>query len=121
MYLQANNPEINAVKNAIINPWISMLLISETDPNSMMWIIAPPIIGANPIRNENSAAWLLLTPQHKAIEIVEPDRDIPGNIARACANPIRNAYLKEISYLAFLKKLLIIKIIPVIINIIETK
>ena len=29
--------------------------------------------------------------KNKAVEIVAPDLDIPGNIATACAKPIRNA------------------------------
>ena len=41
-----------------------------------------------PRRNENLAASFLLHPDKRAIEIVAPERDTPGIIAKACAIPM---------------------------------
>ena len=42
---------------------------------------------------ENLVEVLLLTPKRIAIAIVIPDLEIPGRIAKHCANPINNASL----------------------------
>lgn len=58
--------------------------------SGVVWIsynVAPNIAGiAN--KNENLADSLLLRPNNIPVEIVEPDLDIPGMIARACEIPI---------------------------------
>ena len=41
-----------------------------------------------PRRNENFAASFLFQPDKRAIEIVAPERDTPGKIAKAWAIPI---------------------------------
>ena len=41
-----------------------------------------------PKRKENFAASLLSQPEIKAVEIVIPDLETPGKIAKACAIPI---------------------------------
>ena len=46
-----------------------------------------------PKRNENLAASLLSHPVKKASEIVAPDLDTPGIIAKAWANPINKLCL----------------------------
>ena len=42
-----------------------------------------------PKRKENLTASLLLQPDTKAVEIVTPDLEVPGKIARACERPIK--------------------------------
>ncbi len=44
-----------------------------------------------PNKNEKRAASTLLKPRAIAVEIVIPDREIPGRIASNCANPIKTA------------------------------
>ena len=41
-----------------------------------------------PSRNENLAASFLSQPDNRAMEIVAPERDTPGIIAKACPIPI---------------------------------
>jgi len=51
-------------------------------------IVAPSIAGiAN--KNENFIASSFLIPKINEVEIVEPDLDIPGMIAKPCATPIK--------------------------------
>ena len=45
-------------------------------------------IAGMPRRNEYLAASLLFHPDNRAIEIVDPERETPGKIAKACAIPI---------------------------------
>ena len=45
-------------------------------------------IAGIPRRNENLAASFLFHPDKRAIEIVAPERDTPGKIAKAWAIPI---------------------------------
>ena len=77
-------------KNVVINPakrgrngnvenWFSELKNSTKAANEIEGI---------PRRNENLAASLLFHPDKRAIEIVAPERDTPGTIAKAWAIPI---------------------------------
>ena len=51
--------------------------------------IAVKDIAGIPKRNENFAASPLSQPDTKAVEIVTPDLETPGKIARACDRPIK--------------------------------
>ena len=44
-------------------------------------------------KNENLAASLFATPKINAEQIVIPERDIPGKIAKHCIQPIINTIL----------------------------
>ena len=77
-------------KKAVINPakrgrngnaeyWFTVLKNSTKAANEIEGI---------PRRNENLAASFLFHPDKRAIEIVAPERDTPGTIAKACAIPI---------------------------------
>ena len=92
IYLEANTPEINDVIKAITKPFIcakSSCISDEVNIINSKKVI--PIMGNSTIINEKSAAFFLSIFKNKAVEIVAPDLDIPGNIATACAKPIRNA------------------------------
>ena len=57
---------------------------------------APAVIGSASRKLKRAAAsrrW----PSRSAMLIVAPERDVPGTIARACANPIRSASRSEIA------------------------
>ena len=86
MILQANTP----LNNAEINPMIYdnsnkiKLDVSEISENPLIdFIIRIPKIGTRTIRKENLVAFSLSIFKSKAIDIVEPDLEIPGSIARA--------------------------------------
>ena len=77
-------------KKAVINPakrgrngnaeyWFTVLKNSTKAANEIEGI---------PRRNENLAASFLFHPDKRAIEIVAPERDTPGTIAKAWAIPI---------------------------------
>ena len=77
-------------KKVVINPakrgrngndenWFTALKNSTKAANDIAGI---------PRRNENLAASFLFHPDKRAIEIVAPERDTPGKIARAWAIPI---------------------------------
>ena len=51
--------------------------------------IAVKDIAGIPKRNENFAASPLSHPETRAVEIVTPDLETPGKIARACDRPIK--------------------------------
>ena len=51
--------------------------------------IAAIVIAGIPKRKENLAASLLSQPDTKAVEIVTPDLDTPGRMAKACEIPIK--------------------------------
>ena len=50
--------------------------------------IAAKEMGGMPKRKENFAASPLFQPDTKAVEIVIPDLEMPGKIAKACERPI---------------------------------
>ena len=51
-------------------------------------------IAGNPKRKENLAASSLFHPDVKAVDIVMPDLETPGKIAKACERPIKKLSLK---------------------------
>ena len=61
--------------------------------------IAARVIDGMPKKKENLAASLLFQPDIKAVEIVTPDLETPGKIAKACEIPIK----KLSEYLWFIK------------------
>ena len=83
----ANNEDINVV----IRPTISgkklneLNLLSE-EKNST---IAAKEMAGIPKRKENLAASSLSQPDTRAVEIVIPDLEMPGKIAKAWERPIR--------------------------------
>ena len=78
-------------------------------------IPAPEIAGiAN--KNENLAASLVDRPIIKPVQIVTPERDIPGMIANAWAKPMINPFLKVNFDFLFKNHFEIISVIPVTIN-----
>jgi len=78
-------------------------------------IPAPAIAGiAN--KNENLAASSADRPIIKPVQIVEPERDIPGMMANAWAKPMLNPLTKVKSVFLFKNHLDEISIIPVTIN-----
>ena len=64
-------------------------------------MIHEPRIAGIARKNENFAASFDFIPNSKAVEIVIPDLEIPGNIARHCIQPIIKAIFQfNISLLA---------------------
>lgn len=92
IHLQATRPARKAAMNPAAN-----VIPEMSDANSGVSIKSftlsnmAPMMGINTIRNENLVALTLSTPNNSAIAIVEPEREIPGIIATACAKPINNA------------------------------
>ena len=72
------NPN-NKGRNGNVENWFIELKNSTTAANEIAGI---------PIKKENLAASFLSQPNKSAIEIVAPDRDTPGIIAKAWAIPI---------------------------------
>ena len=66
-------------RNGNVENWFTALKNSTKDANEIAGI---------PRRNENLAASFLFHPDKRAIEIVAPERDTPGKIAKAWARPI---------------------------------
>ena len=85
IHLQAASP----VKNAAINPMIkgnrevSATIVSVS---KMLFAILPTIRGTT-IKKEKRAALSLSIPKSTEVEIVAPEREIPGRMAIACAKP----------------------------------
>ena len=75
-----------------------------------------PRMGMIAIMKEKLAASSLFIPLNKAAEIVEPDLEIPGKIARAWNNPINKELLFVIVLFLFLKNFVEYKINPFIIS-----
>ena len=82
----ANKEEIKVVisptergRSGNVENWFTALKNSTKAANEIAGI---------PRRNENLAASLLFHPDKRAIEIVAPERDTPGKIAKAWAIPI---------------------------------
>ena len=55
--------------------------VVEISPDNMSLAIFPKIKGTT-IKNENLADFSLSTPSNTEVEIVAPDLEIPGRIAR---------------------------------------
>ena len=66
-------------RNGKVENWFASLKNSTKAANE---------IAGMPRRNENLAASFLSHPNNSAIEIVAPERDTPGTIAKAWAKPI---------------------------------
>ena len=61
------------------------------------------------IKNEKRAALSLSIPKITEVEIVAPEREIPGRMAIACAKPMSNACQNEVSFSLFALYLLKLK------------
>ena len=72
------------------------------------------------IRNENRAALVLSTPSSTAVEIVAPDLEMPGSIAKACEIPIIKALFRVTSFVVFSARSASIKSKPVTISMAPT-
>ena len=59
-------------------------------------------MAGRPKRKENFAASPLSQPKSKAVEIVMPDLEKPGKIAKACERPIRKPS-KQLWFFKFVK------------------
>ena len=83
----ANNED----KKVVVRPTIKGKKLNEE--NSLKELknstIAEREIAGMPKRKENFAASPLLQPDNKAVEIVIPDLETPGKIAKACETPIK--------------------------------
>ena len=82
---------INEVTNVVVSPAIRGKKLNEEkllkeDINST---IAAREIAGMPKINENFAASLLSQPETSAVEIVTPDLETPGKIAKAWEMPIK--------------------------------
>ena len=77
----ANNEE----KNVVVRPIINGKKLNEDNSlkEEMNSTIAAMEIDGIPKRNENLAASLLCQPDTKAVEIVTPDLETPGKMAKA--------------------------------------
>ena len=53
------------------------------------------------MRKENLAAFVRSTPRRTEVDIVAPDREIPGNIAMACEIPMIKALINDTFLLVF--------------------
>ena len=60
-----------------------------------------PKINGTTIRKEKRAAFVLSLPKSTEVEIVAPEREIPGNIAMACEKPITKALENDTFLLVF--------------------
>ena len=69
----------NRGRNGKVENWFNALKNSTMAANEIAGILR---------RKENFAASFLFHPDKRAIEIVAPDRDTPGKIAKAWAIPI---------------------------------
>ena len=72
------NPTIRG-RNGNVENWFNALI---------SWAKAAKKIAGIPRRNENLAASFLSHPYKSAMEIVAPERDTPGIMAKAWARPI---------------------------------
>ena len=81
IHLHAKIPVINAKTNPKINGKISLLLAKNSDEVKSFNTF--PKIRGTTIRKENLAAFSLSIPSRTAVDIVAPEREIPGIIAIA--------------------------------------
>ena len=93
----ANNED----KNVVVRPTIRGKKLNEENAlkEEMNSTIAAKEIAGMPKRKENLAESLLPQPDNRAVEIVTPDLETPGKIARAWERPIK----KLSEYLWFFK------------------
>ena len=83
----ANNEE----KNVVVSPTISGKKFNKLNSlkEEINSTIAAIEIAGMPKRKENLAASLLSQPDNRAAEIVMPDLETPGKMAKAWETPIR--------------------------------
>ena len=83
----ANNED----RNVVISPRISWKKPTELKSlkEKMNSIIAAKVMAGIPKRKENLAASSLFQPDTKAVEIVIPDLETPGKMAKDWERPIR--------------------------------
>lgn len=87
-------PIIKAMKNAKTSPKGFIAIFSPSIIILIISINSEPIITGMLIRKENFALFCLSAPESSPAEIVAPEREIPGKIARPWAIPIATACLK---------------------------
>ena len=86
----ANNEEKKVVKRPTIKgKKLNELTSLKKEKNST---IAAKVIAGMPKRNENFAPSPLSQPDTKAVEIVIPDLEMPGTMAKAWEKPIRKLF-----------------------------
>ena len=78
-------------KNVAVRPTIRGKILNEEDSlkEEKNSTIAARAIAGMPKKNENFAASTLSQPDNKALEIVIPDLEMPGIIAKAWKIPIK--------------------------------
>ena len=81
----------NEDANVVVRPTIRGKKLNENNwlKEEMNSTIAASEIAGIPKRKENLAASPLSQPATKAVEIVTPDLETPGNIANAWERPIK--------------------------------
>lgn len=89
IHVQARTPVMNAAIKPTANA-VKEVAPVEKSPSSKSLAILPNIKGMT-IRKENFAALALSIPKSTAVDMVAPERDIPGAIAMAWAIPIFTA------------------------------
>ncbi len=99
---------------------IKMVVSRPISPPNISLAIFPKIRGTT-IKKEKRAAFSLSIPNSTEVEMVAPEREIPGSIAIACANPIIKAWVKLVSFLVFLALSAINKSDPVTNNMQPTR
>src|SRR5690606_26323584 len=107
IHLQANNPDKKAATNPQNRGKISkdISAVPVVDEASKYSLAAAPIIKGNTIKNEKRAALDLSSPNIIDVEMVEPEREIPGKMAAtAWAKPMINESLKLMSFPVFLAR-----------------
>ena len=85
---------INEEKNVVIRPTIRGRKLKEVNSlkDEMNSTIAAREIAGIPKRKENFTASLLSHPDTRAVEIVTPDLETPGKIAKAWERPINKLW-----------------------------
>ena len=69
----------------------NMIVGEPTTEMSLILSTTAPRIAGIESRKENSAAKAGRIPSNKAVEMVAPEREIPGITANPCATPINKA------------------------------
>jgi len=77
---------------------VTLVVMSNKDDMSCTWTSAAPRIAGMESKKLNLAANSLSSPRNRPVDMVAPDRDIPGAMAHACATPINMAFLMLISF-----------------------
>ena len=94
IHLQARHPVMNAARNPNIMAETGREVTASVVPASMIFSTsrnASPKMGISTIRKENLATASFLLPNSSPVAMVLPEREIPGNTATACANPMTKA------------------------------